>query len=114
LTRPDRSLAAYDSVRADMEVHMRKDVESGDAPEVVAETVVKAATAAVPRRRYAAGRLARQVRIMRRLVLLCHKLLARFDSRLSRMEILTLGGGVWVSNPTDAAANHGLQPMSRH
>jgi short-subunit dehydrogenase len=68
LTRPDRSLAACDSVRADMEVHMRKEVESGDAPEVVAETVVKAATAAVPRRRYAAGRLARQVRIMRRLV----------------------------------------------
>ena len=51
LTRPDRSLAAYDSVRADMEVHMRKEVESGDAPEVVAETVVKAATAAVPRSR---------------------------------------------------------------
>ena len=43
----------------------------------------------------------------RQLVLLCHKLLARFDSRLSRIEILILGGGLWVSNPTDAAANHG-------
>ena len=48
------------------------------------------------------------------LVLLCHKRLARFDSRLSRMEILTLGGGVWVSNSTDAAANHGSRLMSRH
>jgi hypothetical protein len=51
-----------------MEVHMRNGVESGNAPDVVAETVVKAATAAVPRRRYTAGRLARQVRIMRRFV----------------------------------------------
>ena len=51
LTKPDRSLVAYDSVCAGMEVHMRKGVESGDAPEVVAETVVKAATAAVPRSR---------------------------------------------------------------
>ena len=68
LTKPDQSLAAYDSVRAGMEVQMRNGVEAGDAPEVVAETVVKAATAAVPRRRYTAGRLARQVRIMRRFV----------------------------------------------
>jgi NAD(P)-dependent dehydrogenase (short-subunit alcohol dehydrogenase family) len=68
LTKPDRSLAPYDSVRAGMEVHMRNGVETGDAPEVVAETVVKAATAAVPRRRYTAGRLARQVSLMRRFV----------------------------------------------
>jgi short-subunit dehydrogenase len=68
LTKPDRSLAPYDSVRADMELHMRNGVAAGDAPEVVAETVVKAATAAARRRRYAAGQLARQVRIMRRLV----------------------------------------------
>jgi len=68
LTKPDRSSAIYDSVRAGMEVHLRNGVAAGDAPEVVAETVVKAATAAVPRRRYAAGRLARQVRVMRRFV----------------------------------------------
>ncbi len=68
LTKPDRPLAAYDSVRAGMEVHMRNGVQAGDAPEVVAETVVKAATAAAPRRRYAAGRVARQVRILRRFV----------------------------------------------
>ena len=67
LTKPHRSLAPYESVRAAMKVHMRNGV-AGDASEVVAATVVKAATAATPRRRYAAGRLARQVRIMRRLV----------------------------------------------
>jgi putative glutamine amidotransferase len=43
------------------EVHMRDGVGSGDA-------VVKAATAAVPRRGYATGRPTRQVRIMRRFV----------------------------------------------
>jgi short-subunit dehydrogenase len=68
LAKPDRSLEAYGSVRAGMEVHMRSGVQAGDAPEVVAETVVKAVTTAVPRRRYAVGRLARQVRIMRRFV----------------------------------------------
>ena len=40
----------------------------GGYPQVVAETVVKAATAAVPRRRYTAGKLARQVRFLRRFV----------------------------------------------
>jgi len=69
LTKPDRPFAAYDPVRTGMAVHMRNGVQTGDAPEVVAETVVKTATAAVvPRRRYTTGRLARQVRIMRRFV----------------------------------------------
>ena len=49
----------------------------------------------------------------RRLILLCHKYLARFATDLSGMEILTRGGGLWVSGPVDAAANHGLLPMSR-
>jgi hypothetical protein len=55
-------------VRAGMEVQMRKGVETGDDPQVVAETVVKAATAPVPKRRYTAGKLARQVRFLRRFV----------------------------------------------
>ena len=66
MTRPDRSLAIYDSVRADMEALMRNGVSAGDAPEVVASTVLKAATDTVPRRRYAAGKLAHQVSFMRR------------------------------------------------
>jgi short-subunit dehydrogenase len=68
MTRPDRSFAVYDAVRTGMEAQMRKGVETGDDPQVVAETVVKAATAAVPRRRYTAGKLARQVRFLRRFV----------------------------------------------
>ena len=66
MTRPDRSLAIYDSVRAEMEALMRNGVSAGDAPEVVASTVLKAATDTVPRRRYAAGKLAHQVSFMRR------------------------------------------------
>jgi short-subunit dehydrogenase len=68
MTRHDRSFAVYDAVRAGTEVQMRKSVETGDDPKVVAETVVNAATAAVPRRRYTAGKLARQVRFLRRFV----------------------------------------------
>ena len=34
----------------------------------------------------------------RRLILLCHKTLLRFSSLLVRMEILTRGGGLWVSD----------------
>ncbi|OAI03372.1 oxidoreductase [Methylomonas methanica] len=66
LTRPDQPLGVYDSVRAGMATLMRNGVNAGDAPEVVADTVLKAATAAVPRRRYTAGKQASQVRFLRR------------------------------------------------
>ncbi len=66
LTKPDQPLAVYDSVRAGMEALMRNGVNAGDAPEVVAYTVLKAATAAVPNRRYTAGKQASQVRFLRR------------------------------------------------
>jgi short-subunit dehydrogenase len=66
ITRPDRPLSAYDKARADAEKLMREIVERGDAPEVVADMVVKAANAASPRRRYTAGRMAKQVRFIRR------------------------------------------------
>ena len=45
---------------------MRRGIETGDAPEIVAEAVVKAATARIPRRRYTAGKQAHQVRFLRR------------------------------------------------
>jgi hypothetical protein len=41
-------------------------VAKGDAPEVVAETVLRAANAASPKRRYTAGKAAGQVRFVRR------------------------------------------------
>ena len=51
-----------------MNVVVRKAMEKGDAPEVVAKTVLAAATDPAPKRRYAAGKMARQVSFLRRFV----------------------------------------------
>ncbi len=66
LTRADQPLSAYSSERARSENLMRKWVEAGDSPQVVADTVVKAATASKPKLRYSAGKQSRQVRSLRR------------------------------------------------
>lgn len=66
--KPDRLLDIYDTARAGINVIMRKAIEAGDPPQVVASTVVEAATTIVPKRRYAAGKMARQVRLLRRFV----------------------------------------------
>ncbi|ANL26810.1 short-chain dehydrogenase protein [Rhizobium phaseoli] len=66
LTRADQPLPVYASERARSEALMRKWVETGDAPEVVADMVVKAATAKKPKLRYSAGKQSRQVRSLRR------------------------------------------------
>jgi NAD(P)-dependent dehydrogenase (short-subunit alcohol dehydrogenase family) len=68
LAKPDQLLKIYDSARAGMNAILRKAIETGDAPEIVAGTVLKAATESIPRRRYAAGKLARRVSILRRFV----------------------------------------------
>ena len=68
LTTPDRLLDVYDLARVGGKAIMREAMRVGDVPEVVAETVLKAATAAVPRRRYAAGKKARQTSFLRRFV----------------------------------------------
>ncbi len=66
LSRPDQFLDTYDTARAGMNVAVAKAMEKGDTPEAVAETVLKAATAAVPKRRYPAGKLAHRVSLLRR------------------------------------------------
>lgn len=66
ITRPDRPLSFYEPARTRAESLMRTLIQTGDAPEVVAETVVKAATAEQPRLRYPAGKQARQTRFARR------------------------------------------------
>ena len=66
LTRADQPLPAYADERARSEKLMRKWVESGDPPAVVANTVVKAATASKPKLRYSAGKQSQQVRSLRR------------------------------------------------
>jgi len=66
LTRADQPLPAYAQDRTRSEDLMRKGVEAGDAPQVVADVVVKAATAAKPKLRYSAGKQSGQVRSLRR------------------------------------------------
>jgi NAD(P)-dependent dehydrogenase (short-subunit alcohol dehydrogenase family) len=68
LARPDQLLDIYDSARAGMNVVVQKAMEKGDAPEVVAKAVLAAATDPAPKRRYAAGKIARQVSFLRRFV----------------------------------------------
>ena len=64
----DQQLDVYQSARANAEGVLRDGMKTADTPEVVASAVVKAATEANPRRRYAAGRAARQVSLLRRFV----------------------------------------------
>ena len=66
LTRADQPLPAYAHARARSEDVMRDGVEAGDPPQIVADTVVKAAAAAKPKLRYSAGKQSRQVRLLRR------------------------------------------------
>lgn len=68
LAGPDQLLDVYDAARAGMNGVVRRAMERGDAPEIVAKTVLAAATDAVPKRRYAAGKMARQVSFLRRFV----------------------------------------------
>jgi NAD(P)-dependent dehydrogenase (short-subunit alcohol dehydrogenase family) len=64
----DQQLDDYQPARSNAAAAFRDAMKNGDAPELVASAVVKASTAATPRRRYAAGRTARQVSLLRRFV----------------------------------------------
>lgn len=66
LTRADQPLAVYAAARARSENLMRMGIEAGDPPQVVADVVLTAATAAKPKLRYAAGKQSSQVRALRR------------------------------------------------
>jgi NAD(P)-dependent dehydrogenase (short-subunit alcohol dehydrogenase family) len=64
----DQQLEVYQSARANAEGVLRDGMKTADTPELVAAAVVKAATDANPNRRYAAGRVARQISLLRRFV----------------------------------------------
>jgi short-subunit dehydrogenase len=64
---PDSTLAEYYQARADLSAFVKDVMTTADLPEVVGDAVLKAATDARPRRRYPAGKLARQVSMLRRL-----------------------------------------------
>lgn len=68
LVQPDQRMDDYQSARSNALAVMRDVMKNADPPELVARAVLKAATAANPRRRYTAGGLARQVSLLRRFV----------------------------------------------
>ena len=64
----DQQLGVYQSARTNAEGVLRDAMTTADTPELVASAVVKASSEANPHRRYAAGRTARQVSLLRRFV----------------------------------------------
>ncbi|WP_406432022.1 oxidoreductase [Streptomyces sp. NBC_00631] len=65
--KPDTPLHAYAKQRQAVDRVMAEAVRNGDAPSVVAQTIVTAATDTRPKPRYTAGPLARRARVLRRL-----------------------------------------------
>jgi NAD(P)-dependent dehydrogenase (short-subunit alcohol dehydrogenase family) len=63
---PDAKLDEYREVRASLEKTLKNVLAAADQPEIVAEVVLKAASAARPKLRYAAGGLANRLRLLRR------------------------------------------------
>jgi short-subunit dehydrogenase len=63
---PDCKRPEYDAIRQHLATHMKQQMEMGDSPDVVAETVLKAATQARPQLRYTAGRKASTLRLIRK------------------------------------------------
>ena len=66
LLEPDSKLDEYRDVRATLANKVKEVIEAGDEPGVVADVVLKAARAARPKLRYAAGGLANRLRLLRR------------------------------------------------
>ena len=64
----DQQLDVYQSARTNAEGVVRDEMKAADTPELVARAVVKASTDTNPQPRYAAGRRARQVSLLRRFV----------------------------------------------
>jgi len=63
---PDSKLEEYREVRAALGKHMKTVLAAAEEPAVVAEVVLEAASAPSPKLRYAAGALARRLRLLRR------------------------------------------------
>jgi len=63
---PDAKLNEYDQARAGTHALLRDVMPKADPPELVADVVLRAATDHRPRRRYTAGKIARQINLLRR------------------------------------------------
>jgi NAD(P)-dependent dehydrogenase (short-subunit alcohol dehydrogenase family) len=66
LMAPDKTLDEYRDVRALQNAVLKQVMAKGDEPAVVADVVLKAATAERPKLRYTAGGLANRLRVLRR------------------------------------------------
>jgi NAD(P)-dependent dehydrogenase (short-subunit alcohol dehydrogenase family) len=66
--QPDQQLEVYQSARTNAERVLRDGMKTADTPELVAGAVLNACTEPKPRRRYTAGRAARQISLLRRFV----------------------------------------------
>src|SRR5437867_1406663 len=66
LLQPDATLDAYREARAAVAKRMTEMLAAGDQPTVVADAVLKAATATHPKVRYGAGAAASRLRLLRR------------------------------------------------
>ncbi|MDR3413096.1 MAG: oxidoreductase [Formivibrio sp.] len=62
----DAKLDEYHAARMNAIMQVKRGIESGDKPEVVAEVVLKAASAPKPKIRYTAGKTAGQLQLLRR------------------------------------------------
>jgi NAD(P)-dependent dehydrogenase (short-subunit alcohol dehydrogenase family) len=67
LMEPDAKLDEYREAREGVNKRVNEVMATAEPPGVVADTVLKAANAARPKLRYAAGRLAKRLRFLRRL-----------------------------------------------
>jgi hypothetical protein len=63
---PDAKLDEYREARAGISKRVNEVMAVADSPGVVADTVLRAASAAHPKIRYTAGRLANRLRLLRR------------------------------------------------
>jgi NAD(P)-dependent dehydrogenase (short-subunit alcohol dehydrogenase family) len=63
---PDAKLDEYREARAGITNRVNEVMTTAEHPDVVADTVLKAASAAHPKLRYAAGKLANRLRLLRR------------------------------------------------
>jgi NAD(P)-dependent dehydrogenase (short-subunit alcohol dehydrogenase family) len=63
---PDARLDEYQQIRAALKKRMALLIEAGDAPEVVADVVLKAALAAHPKLKYTAGAFACRLKLLRK------------------------------------------------
>ncbi len=80
LVQPDKLLDSYNAARASMAAVVGEEIKKGATPEIVAATILKAATDSEPKLRYPAGKLASRVSVLRRFVPA-----AAFDKSLRKM-----------------------------